>query len=215
MSERQIIAAAPRTVIGKQVKQLRRDGFIPAVIYGQSEPEHIQLENLPLRRVLRQASTTHLIDIDLEGKVRTVLARAIQTHVTRGDLVHIDFYEVNMRETITSDVELILVGKSIPASEGDGSDTLLLHEVEIECLPGDLVAEIEVDASQIADADTVIYVKDLQAPSGVTILTDPETPVARFEYTALASEEDEGLSAPAADAVEVISRGKADEEDKN
>lgn len=215
MSERQTIAAAPRTVIGKQVKQLRRDGFIPAVIYGQNEPEHIQLENLALRRVLRQASTTHLIDIDLEGKVRTVLARAIQTHVTRGDLVHIDFYEVNMRETITSDVELVLVGKSTPAQEGNGSDTLLLHEVEIECLPGDLVAEIEVDVTQIADADTVIYVKDLQAPNGVTILTDPETPVARFEYETLASEEEEDLSATAADAVEVIGKGKADEEDED
>src|SRR5690606_9149866 len=144
MSERQTIAAAPRTVIGKQVKQLRRDGFIPAVIYGQSETEHIQLENLALRRVLQQASTTHLIDLDMNGKMRTVLARAIQTHPTRGELVHIDFYEVNMRETITSEAALTLVGRSVPAAGGNGFDTLLLHDVEIECLPGDLVAEIEV-----------------------------------------------------------------------
>lgn len=212
MSERQTIAAAPRTVIGKQVKQLRRDGLIPAVIYGQSEPEHIQLENLVLRRVLRYASTTHLIDIDLEGRVRTVLARAIQTHVTRGDLVHIDFYEVNMRETITSEAELIIKGKSKPAAEGDGFDTLLLHQVEIECLPGDLISEIDVDATLITDADAVIYVKDLQAPEGVTILTDPETPVARFAYEMSASEAEADASAPAADAVEVISKGKTEDE---
>ena len=91
---------------------------------------------------------------------------------------------------------------------------MLLHQVEIECLPGDLVSEIEVDATQIADTDTVIYVKDLQAPSGVTILTDPETPVARFEYESLASEEEEEGTAPSADEVEVITKGKADEDNE-
>jgi len=212
MSERLTIAAAPRTVIGKQVRQLRRTGYIPAVIYGQGEPEHIQLENLALRRVLRQTSTTHLLDIDLNGKVRTVLAREIQSHPTRHELVHIDFYEVNMQETITSEAELILTGKSAPAIQGNGHDVLLLHGVEIECLPDALVAEINVDASLIGDDETVIYVKDIQAPAGVTILTDPETPVARFEYESLAPDVDEPLSVPAADAVEVIRKGKEDEE---
>lgn len=213
MSERLTIAAAPRTVIGKQVRQLRRNGYIPAVIYGQGEPEHIQLENLALRRVLRQTSTTHLLDIDLGGKVRTVLAREIQSHPTRHELVHIDFYEVNMKETMTSEVELVLVGKSAPAIGGDGHDILLLHEVEIECLPDALVAEISVDASLIKDEETVIYVKDIQAPAGVTILTDPETPVARFEYESLAPDVDAPFSMPAADAVEVIRKGKEEDED--
>ncbi|MBP8002352.1 MAG: 50S ribosomal protein L25 [Chloroflexi bacterium] len=212
MSERLTIAAAPRHVIGKQVSQLRRTGYIPAVIYGQNNPEPIQLENLALRRVLRHASTTHLIDLDLDGQIRTVLAREIQTHITRGDLVHVDFYEVNMKETITADAELILVGKSLPASKGDGHDVLLLHEVEIECLPGNLVSEIHVDASFIRDVDTVIYVKDLVAPTSVTILADPETPVARFEYESLAPDVDADVSIPAADAVEVIRKAKEDDE---
>ena len=212
MSERLSIAAAPRTVIGKQVRQLRRSGYIPAVIYGQGEPEPIQLENLPLRRVLRHASTSHLLNIELNGKVRTVLAREIQSHATRGELVHIDFYEVNMKETMTSDVELVLVGKSAPAVLGNGHDILLLLEVEIECLPDALVAEIEVDASMIKDDEMVIYVKDIQAPAGVTILADPETAVARFEYDMLAPDVDAPVDIPAADAVEVIRKAKEEEE---
>ena len=213
MSERLSIAAAPRTVIGKQVRQLRRSGYIPAVIYGQGEPEPIQLENLPLRRVLRHASTSHLLNIELNGKVRTVLAREIQSHATRGELVHIDFYEVNMKETMTSDAELVLVGKSIPATKGDGHDILLLHEVEIECLPDNLVAEISVDASMIKDDEMVIYVKDIQAPTGVTILADPETAVARFAYDTLAPEVDVPVAIPSADTVEVIRKVKEEDED--
>lgn len=212
MSERSTIAAAPRTIIGKQVKQLRRDGYIPAVIYGQGEPEHIQLENLALRRVLRQASTTSLIDLTFKNKTRTVLARQIQTHVTRGDLIHIDFYEVNMKETITSEAALVLDGKSVPASNGEGNDVLLLHSVEIECLPGDLVSEIVVDAGQIKTVDDVIYVQDIVAPKGVTILSDPEIAAARFEYETLAAEITDEVDMHVADAVDVIRKGKDDDE---
>ncbi len=214
MSERLMIAAAPRTLIGKQVRQLRRDGYIPAVIYGQGEPEHIQLENLPLRRVLRHASTTHLINLDVNGKIRTVLAREIQAHVTRGDLVHVDFYEVNMLETITSTAELVMTGKSAPATRGGGTDVLILHNVDIECLTDNLVSEIVVDMSRIKRADDVLYLKDIPAPEGVTILTDPEMLVARFEYelTGAGTDEDaEDLSSPG--AVEVIRKGKEEDEE--
>jgi large subunit ribosomal protein L25 len=213
MSERLMIAAAPRTLIGKQVRQLRRDGYIPAVIYGQGEPEPIQLENLSLRRVLRHASTTHLINLDVDGKLRTVLAREIQAHVTRGDLIHVDFYEVNMLETITSTAELVMTGKSAPATRGGGTDVLLLHDVEIECLPDNLVSEIVVDMSRITRADDVLYVKDIPAPEGVTILADPDMLVARFEYETVGAgtDEDEDMTSPG--AVEVIRKGKEEDED--
>jgi len=214
MSERLMIAAAPRTLIGKQVRQLRRNGYIPAVIYGQGEPEHIQLENLSLRRVLRHASTTHLINLDMTGNVRTVLAREIQVHLTRGDLIHVDFYEVNMSETITSTAELIMTGKSAPAIRGGGTDVLLLHDVEIECLPDNLVSEIFVDMSRITRAEDALYLKDIPAPEGVTILTDPEMLVARFEYEAVGAgtdEEEEDMTSPG--AVEVITKGKEEDEE--
>jgi large subunit ribosomal protein L25 len=168
------------------------------------------MENLALRRVLRTASTTHLIDVKVNGKTHTVLAREIQQHATRGDLIHIDFMEVDMKSTITASAELVLVGKSAPAIEGLGSDVLPLHSIDIECLPGDLISELEVDASLIATPDTIIYVSDLVAPKGVTILTDPETVVARFEYEA--AEEAEEEYETSVEGVEII--GAADEEDE-
>ena len=213
MSERIIIEAEPREITGKQVGQLRRDGWIPGVIYGRKEPVAVQMEQKALRRALRTVGTTHLADVKVGGQLRTVLVREIQQHATRGDLVHIDFMEVDMKSKLRASAELVTVGMAAPEAEGLGVATLMLREVDIECLPDDLVAEIEVDLSAIKTADDTIYVKDITAPKGVEILTDPEQVVARFEFAAAEEvelgEETEG----GADAVEVISRGKKDEED--
>ncbi len=213
MSEKFTITAEPRTITGKQVKQLRRAGMIPAIIYGQREPISIQLENKSLRRVLRQASTSHLIDIEVQGSARTVLAREIQQHPTRGDLIHVDFMEVNMAETITSEAELVLVGEISEALKALGTVVLLVQSVEIECLPGDLVSEIEVDMAGIAGADDVIYLSDLRLPKGVKVLDDPETAVAHFEYnqTAEAAEAEEA-EMTSVESVEVVEKGKREEE---
>lgn len=204
------IEAEPRTVVGKQVKQLRREGMIPAVIYGTQDPVTIQLENKMLRRVLRRAGTTNLIDISFGGQKRTVLAREIQQHLTRGDLIHVDFQEVDLKVKISAEVELILVGRSKMMKDSLGSDVLALTSVEIEALPDDLIAEIEVDVTHLT-ADDPIYVSDLVVPKGVTILTDPETAVARFEYARADTDEEEYEMT--ADSVEIIEKGKSDEDD--
>lgn len=213
MSDRISIVAEPRSVTGKKVKQLRRDGWIPAVVYGQRDPLHVQLENSALRRALRKAGTSQLMDLALGGKTYTVLAREIQQHVTRGDLIHVDFMEVDMKVTVTTEAALVGVNKVAPDLEGAGVATMPLHAVEIEALPDDLVSEIEVDMSAIQTIDDVIYVGDLKAPKGVQILTDPETVVVRFQIMTEEpeEEEEEELFMPAADAVEVIGREEDEE----
>ncbi len=213
MSDNLMIVAEPRTVVGKKVKQLRRDGIIPAIIYGQTDPVSIQLDNLKLLRVLRQASTTHLIDIELDGKKRTVLAREIQQHLTRGDLIHVDFMEVDMKVAISAEVTLVIVGISVPASDGLGSDVLPTHTVEIECLPEYLIAEIEVDVSKIDSPETHLYVRDLDVPEGITMLSDPDLMVARFAYAATAESEDDLLEEGFIDGVEIIGTAEEEEEE--
>jgi large subunit ribosomal protein L25 len=213
MSERSTLVAEPRSVTGKKVKQLRREGLIPAVIYGQREPVHIQMDNLVLRRVLREAGSTSLIEIDLGGSSRTVLARHIQLHPTRGDVFHVDFYEVNMRQTLTSEASLVSRGESPTAEDGEGSVVLVVHSVQIEALPDDLISELEVDISQIETPEDVLYVGDLKAPAGVAILTDPETVIAKFEYAQLEEEEEEEVvEEPDAEEVEVITKGRHEDE---
>lgn len=211
MSERIVIEAELREITGKGVNQLRRDGWIPGVVYGRQSPVSVQMEQKALRRALRIVGTAHLTDLSIGGKTRTVLVREIQQHATRGDLVHIDFLEVDMKTKLTALVELVATGKAQPESDGLGVVTLMLREVEIECLPDDLVANIDIDLAAIHTPEDVIHVKNLVVPAGVEILSDPELVVARFEYTAL--ESDEGLGdGESAEDVEVISRGKKEEE---
>lgn len=212
MSDRIVIEAEPREVIGKQVSQLRRTGWIPGVIYGRKSPQIVQMEQKALRRALRTVGTTQLADVKVGGQTKTVLVREIQQHATRGDIVHVDFLEVDMKATLRSEVELVTTGEATPEAQGLGAVTLMLREVEIECLPDDLVSEIEVDLDAIQTPDDVIHVRDIVAPKGITILTDPDLVVARFEYTA-AEEVEAGEEDGAADAVEVITKGKKDEEE--
>lgn len=214
--ERLTIDAESRTIVGKNVKRLRWNGLIPAVIYGINDPVSIQLDNKMLRRVLRKAGSTNLIDISFSGQTRTVLAREIQQHLTRGDLIHVDFQEVDLKVKISAEATLVLVNESAPTVEGLGTDVLSIQAVEIEALPDDLVAEIEVDASQITSSEEVVYVSSLPVPEGVTILTDGETIAARFVYTKLetAEEELEEEFEATADSVEIIEKGKEEEEDE-
>jgi large subunit ribosomal protein L25 len=216
MAERVSLVAKPRDVVGKRVGQLRRDGWIPAVIYGQREPITIQLENGPLRRVLRTAGTSGLLELVIGDDRRTVLVRDIQQHVTRGDLIHIDFLEVNMRQSVTTTADLVTINQSKPEIDGLGITLLELRSVDIEALPNDLVSEIEVDLSLLQEIDDQIMVAQLSPPPGVTILTDASTLVARVQLPRAISEEEEEAEEvyePAAGAVEVIGKGKDEEED--
>jgi large subunit ribosomal protein L25 len=217
--ERLAISAEVREITGSKVKQLRRVGITPAVIYGASDPINVQLEAHSLRRVLRKAGGSNLIDVEIGDVTRTVLARDIQQHVTRGDLIHVDFLEVDLKAVITGEAELIPVGDSAAMEEGTGTVVFAIRSIAIEALPEDLVSEIEVDISLIKTTDDVITVADVKAPKGVVILADPDETVASFAFdrAALEVEEDEegleGEFEPAADSVEVIGKGKDEEED--
>jgi len=218
--ERLTISAERRELTGKKVKRLRRAGLTPAIIYGASEPVSIQVETRPLYRVLRESGNNNLIDVQLGDEVRTVLARDIQQHVTRGDLIHVDFLEVDLKVVIGGEAELVAVGTSPAMAEGAGMISFAMRSIDIEALPEALVSEIEVDISVIETTEDVITVGDLTVPEGVTLLADPNTTVASFVYARAdieeEEEEEEGLEGelePSADSVEVISKGKAEEED--
>lgn len=216
MSERIVIEAEPREIIGKQTSRLRREGWIPGVIYGRETPKTVQMEQRALRRALRVVGTAHLADLSVGGATHTVLVREIQQHATRGDIIHVDCMEVDMKSKLRASAAIVGTGEAPPEADGLGVATILLREVEIECLPEDLVAEIEFDLGLIATPEDVVYVRDLVAPKGVEILADPDTVVASFEYTTIEeTEEEEGFieGEESAEDVEVISRGKKEEED--
>ena len=214
MTDRVIIEAESREVTGSQVNKLRQGGWIPGVVYGQKSPVNVQMEQKALRRALRIIGTTQLADLRVGDQSKTVLVREIQQHLTRGDVMHVDFLEVDMAAKLRAEVELVSIGEALPEEEGLGVATLMLRHVEVECFPDDLPAEISVDLSAIRSPDDVIHVRDLRVPDGVEIMTDADLVVARFEYAAADEEEEGGLeeAEESAEEVEVISKGKKDEE---
>lgn len=216
MSDKVSLVAERRSLTGKKVKQLRRDGWIPAVIYGQQEPVSIQLENGPLRRVLRAAGTSDLLEIEMGSDHRTVLVRDIQQHATRGDLIHVDFLEVDMKQVVTATADLVLVNVSGPQTRNEGTPVQELRSIDFESLPDDLISEIEVDLSMIDKISDQIIVEQLPIPEGVTLLTDPDALVVRIQpiqEIEEEEEEEEDLYVPSADSVEVIEKGKQEEDD--
>lgn len=183
MSDQIKIKAEPRTVVGKKVKQLRRDGIVPAVIYGANDPISIQVEEILLRRALRAAGATNVIYVELGSKTHTVLVRDIQRHLTRGNLIHIDLLEVDMDVIVSAMADLILANreKSKPVADGLGILVQDLHTVEIEAKPDALIESLTIDGSMIKKSHDVIHVSDLVAPKGVIITSDPDLVIARFE----------------------------------
>jgi len=205
-----------RTVLGKKVKNLRREGLVPAVLYGRkTDSVSLQIEERELNRVLAQAGGHRLIALKI-GRARKrqmALARDVQWDVIARRPIHVDFYAVVMTEKITTEVPLVLVGEA-PAMVQEGVMLLQsLDEVEIECLPGDLPEAIEVDLSGLEEIDQAIYVKDLQAPPAVEILTDAEEMVAKVGWAA-AEEVEEEVVPVELEEVEVIARGKEEEEEE-
>jgi large subunit ribosomal protein L25 len=198
-----------RTVLGKKVKSLRREGFIPAVLYGhETEPVSLQVEERELNRILTQAGEHRLIALKIgrSQKPQMALTRDVQWDVITGRLLHVDFYAVVMTEKITTEVPLVLVGRAPAAERAEVILLQNLDELEIECLPGDLIEAIEVDVSELKEVDQAIYVKDLRVPSTVDVLTDAEELVVKVDWAA--PEEVVEVVPVAPEEVEVITKGK-------
>jgi len=222
LSEEITLQVVPRTVVGKKVKRIRREGWVPLVLYGPGyEPELYQANVMETNRMLAAAGMTSLISLHVKGEREPfrALVRDVQRDVLADTLTHVDLYRVSMTHRITTDIPVELVGQSAAAIEGTMILLTLLDRVEIECLPGDLVSSLKLDISPLQDLDDALHVKDLSVPPGITILADGDAVVARLAAaTRLAlEEEEEEEKIPveiAADEVEVIARGKAAEEEE-
>jgi large subunit ribosomal protein L25 len=205
------LAATPRTVTGKQVGQLRRQGILPAVIYGPgTQPQSIQLNTREASKVLRRVHGAELIDLELEGQTRKVLVHDLQRDAIRGDFLHADLYVVDMARPIRVHLPIHLVGASPAVVSLSGILVRGIADLEVECLPGDLIKQVEADLGVLKEIGNSLHVRDLTLPSTIKVLTDPDEQVARVTYQA--KEEDLSTPTTATSEVEVIEKGKLEEE---
>lgn len=221
MSQQAEIAAQKRTILGKKVKRLRREGWIPGIMYGHGfDALPLQFDRIELRKLLSQVGGSQLIHITLsDGEEPLVaLVRDVDRDVISGDLLHVDFYHVTMTERLTAEIPLVIQGESPIVTEREGIMLQGVSSLEVECLPGDLIDSIEIDVSTLVELDQGIYVRDLDLPESIDVLTDPEEMIARvvrLEERALLEEEEveEDLFAEMPE-VEVITEAKEEGEEE-
>ncbi len=182
--DRLSLKADERTVTGKAVKRLRRDGFIPANVYGKKiESESVLVKVEDFRKVFAQSGETGLIDLKIgDEKTKPVLVRDLQFDARRGELLHVDFYQVNLKQKVKVYVPVVLIGDE-PESVHLGETVVLnpLSDIEIEALPADLLDKLEVDISTLKEIDDSILVSDLKIDAEkITVVTAPEEVVAKL-----------------------------------
>lgn len=192
MAETIVLEAAKREQTGKEVRHLRAEGIIPGVLYGPTfDAINLQVEWAKLRPVLMEAGGSQIIQINLEGEEYNALVRHVQRAPLRGDVLHIDFYRVRMDVAIRTEVPIALVGNADHLEDLGG---VLIHEmnsVEVECLPGDLPAEVQIDISGLAEVGDSILASALPELPGVTYHVDPGDVVVATTYLQRAEEEEE------------------------
>jgi large subunit ribosomal protein L25 len=183
MAAKVSLEVAPRTTLGKQVKQLRRQGIIPANLYGRHLPSQaLQVNLYTLDRFLAGHRATRVIDLQLgsrKGDVQNALIRHVARSPRSGEILHVDFLRVSMNEPITVRVPVTLKGTA-PAVAVEGGVLLhLLDTLEIESLPGDIPEALELDINGLVAIDDSMRVSDVALPRGVTLLSPVDEPVVK------------------------------------
>ena len=155
--------------------------LIPAVLYGgKKENKTLWVNQKEFQKLYEEAGESTIIDLVIEEdrKGENVLIYDVQYHPLKGTCRHIDFYRVDMKKEIETNVELVFEGEASAVKELGGVLVKNIDEIEIRCLPKDLPGEIKVDLSQLKTFDDLIAIKDLNLPAGVKATLDPETVVA-------------------------------------
>jgi large subunit ribosomal protein L25 len=161
-------------------RRSRSAGLVPAVVYGHSEPRHILVNRREFNVVFKHISESEIITLKLGKDDVQVLIKDYQSDIVRGELTHLDFYEIEKGKLLKTRVSLHVHGTPIGVREG-GILEAPLHELEVECLPKDLPATIEVDISELAGS-AAIHVRDLEVPAGVKVLTNGDQVVAAVTH---------------------------------
>lgn len=207
MSKKYQLTALPRTLVGRKVKQLRAAGQLPANIFGKGvESMSIAVATDAFEKVYDQAGETGLIELTVDNAVHPVLVHMVQVHPVTSEILHIEFFQVNLKEKVHANVPLETVGESIAVKDSIGALLTPVSEVEVEALPAEIPESIEVDISTLAALDDEIKVKELKVPAGVTVLTDPEMTVVKI---AALVQEEEPEPAPAEGAASDAVEGEA------
>lgn len=200
------LIAKPRKTLGRKVKKLRKEGFLPANLYGKKiKSQALELPMAEFLKLYEQEGETGLIDLKINSQVHPVLMHNLQVHPVTDEPLHVDFRQVSLTEKITAEVPIEIRGEAPAVEQKKGILIQPLNEVEVEALPQNLPDQIEIDISQLAEVDQAITVADLvYDKEKVKVLVDAGEIVVKINPL-----EEEEVAAPPAE--EAVPEGEAPE----
>jgi large subunit ribosomal protein L25 len=170
------LAATRRAELGRQVKGLRKQGLMPAVMYGHNKASvALTIDQKTFSKLYNEAGSSTLVALKVDDDTPVkVLIHDITIDAVRRIPTHADFYLVNLKEKLRTEIPLTFVGVADAEEILGGTLIHVKSEIEVECLPDDLVHEIEVDISVLKTFEDTLTAADLKIPAGLTLITDPE-----------------------------------------
>ncbi|KKT40542.1 hypothetical protein A3K29_01120 [Candidatus Collierbacteria bacterium RIFOXYB2_FULL_46_14] len=173
-----VLKAEKRILTGSKVKKLRRQGVIPANVFGHTiKSQAIQVSEVEFSRVYKDAGETSLIWLKVEGedKERPTLIKALTNNPTTGKRYHVDFHQVNLKEKVSANVPVEITGEAQMVKDGLAVLDINLHEIEVEALPTDIPESVIFDISTLKEIGDNLKLSDVKIPAEVSVLTDLET----------------------------------------
>lgn len=208
------LSAQNRNVLGSGVKKLRRDGYLPAVLYGKGQ-ESLSLQ-VPVKdfgKVFKEAGESTLVYVNVDGKTYPTIIHDVSRDSLTDDILHADFYKVRLDEKIKTKVPVVFVGEAPAVKDLAGIFVRNVNELEVEAFPQDLPHEITVDISPLKNFGDQILVKDIDLGANVKVEADADTIVATVQEPMSEEELKASLEAPTSgvEDVEVIKKEKEEE----
>ncbi len=180
MAEFQLTAELRQTR-GRRNRQLRRDGYVPGIVYGPStDPISVQFPYRAIEVTLMNAGGTNLIDIEVNGDAYPSLAREVQRDVVRGDITHVDFLAVDQSQRISVEVPILMEGTSPVVAAREGILITGRSSLTLEVFPSDIRDRILIDLSQLMELGAEVLVRDLTFGENVTVHNDPNEMLAKI-----------------------------------
>jgi len=174
------LAVEPRSKVGKsEARRLRREGLVPGVVYGIKSPTPVTINPADLEKIFTTgAGANAIIQLEVAGEKksdRPVLVKDLQRNAISDEIIHADFLEIHMDRNIRVSIPIRFDGESVGLKQG-GVLSVLLRELDVECLPNAIPGEIRVDISDV-DIGDVVHVREITIPGGVTLITSPDDPI--------------------------------------
>jgi large subunit ribosomal protein L25 len=199
---------AHRVILGKKVRAMRRQGIVPANIYGNNvESVAVQVPSDDLRHLMRDHARTEIVYVQLDGEERPTFIKDVQRNPVTDQVLHVDFFQISLKEKVKIEVPIHLIGIPPAIDTYGGILTHHLNYVLVEALPTSIPSAIEVDVSGLEEIGASIHVSDLVTSEGAEILQDADSVVARIDLPA--AERSEAEEAAEGEEGEEAAEGEA------